>query len=187
MNYNNERLVEAIEEGKIVRVSENYARKEGPPILRKPKLVQIQETVPKIPEKRKSKDDEKLNQLSHDLSKRPLNWRKNQIFDELVENFHWQISKARKSLGLTRKQLADLINEKEETIKMLEYGTLTVNDFVLINKVQAILGINLRKDKLDINKSMHDMIKEGEPFHEKKIEEETLSGSEIEIFEDEEF
>jgi len=190
MDNEGERLVEAIEQGKIVKVLETYARKEGLPILRKPRITQIQENVPKIPERTKPKDEEQRNKLSHNLSERPLNWRKNQIFDELIDNFHWRISKVRRNAGLTRKQLADLVKEKEETIKMLEYGTLAVNDFVLINKVQNALGINLRKDKLDLNQSMHDMIKTDEQEQtEEKIDKEVeeIKGDDIQIFEDEEF
>jgi len=190
MDNEGERLVEAIEQGKIVKVTETYARKEGLPILRKPRITQIQENVPKIPEKRRERDEEQKNRLSYNLSKRPLNWRKNQIFNELIDNFHWQISKARKNIGLTRKQLAQLVNEKEETIKMLEYGTLAVNDFVLINKVQDVLGINLRKDKLNLNQSIHDMIKtDTQEQTEEKIdsEVENIKGDDIQIFDDEEF
>lgn len=188
MDNQGEKQVDAIKEGKIVRVSEAYARKENLLILRKPKITQIQENVPKIPQRTKEEREEKKNKLSLDLTKRPLNWRKNQIFDELIENFHWKISKIRKNMGLTRKQLANLVKEKEETIKLLEYGTLIVNDFVLINKVQDVLGINLRKDKLDINKSMHDMIKTDSEETEELIDSdaENLHGSDIQIFDDDE-
>ena len=52
----------------------------------------------------------------------------------------------RKKRGVTKKQLAQLIGEKEEVIRTLEYGRLPAKDFVVINKIQKALGINLRKD-----------------------------------------
>jgi len=188
MNSEGEKLVEAIEEGRIVKVPEDYAKREGLPILRKPKIKQIQENVPKIPERNKTEEETK-NKLSLEISKRPLDWRKNQVISELIDNFHWYISKTRKNAGLTRKQLAQLINEREETIKMIEYGILPSSDFVVINKIQDALGINLRKDKINMNKSMHELLetKEQEKI-EQKIDEEikSIQGSEIQIYDDEE-
>lgn len=173
-------LVDAIEEGKIVKVTEEYARLECLPILRK--------QTPKIHiSKKKQKEDEP--RLSFDDFRKPLNWRKSQVLSELMENFHWQISKRRRQLGLARRQLAQRINESEYHIKMIENGTLPKDDFVIINKLQIFLGINLRKDKKDFNKPARSLIKEEnlEEIKKDRLSKEdnpTFSGNEIQLLEE---
>ena len=105
----NQDYVEAIEEGKIVKVTEEYAKLEGLPILRR-------YTPQKVQEKKKQ---EKTTYLLFDDFRKPLK-PKSQVLLELIENFHWQISKKRREFGLTRRQLAQKINEPEYYIKMLE-------------------------------------------------------------------
>jgi|SRR3989344_3651935 len=175
-----ETLVEAIEDGKIISVTEKYAKREGLPILRKPRIIQLKENLSKNPDRKMEKYEEQ-RRLANDISRRPLNWRNNQIFDELIENFHWEIAKARRTRGLTKRQLAELIGEKEETIKLLEYGSIVVKDFIIINKVQNVLGINLRKDKVDLKKSMHEIIETGT---QEGSNAEEFKSSDVQIFED---
>ena len=71
---------------------------------------------------------------------------------ELIPNFNWEIAKARRTKGLTRKHLGRLVNADEDSIKLLENGLLPSPDFILINKIQTALNLNLRKDKKDFNK-----------------------------------
>ena len=138
------KMVDAIEDGKIVRVTEEYAKQEGLFILRKPKQpfdpneIATRNAIKKRFSEEKSYDLESL--------RRPLGWSKTQVVLELVENFQWQISTARRSKNISRRQLANAVGESENTIKMLENGILPYNDFILLNKVQEYLGINLRKD-----------------------------------------
>ena len=170
-------LVDAIEEGKIVRVSEEYARREGLTILRIHK--QEEENKAKL---KKNQEEEYIS--PYDLRK-PLNWRKDQVYSELVENFHWQISKKRKALGLTRKKLAERINETEYTIKLIENGILPRGDFVIINKLQNLFSINLRKDKRDFVQSPRSFLKENPENQQEKTDKpkENVSGNDIEIIE----
>lgn len=149
-------MVDALEEGKIMRVSEGYAKKEGLTILRR------HEPKNYLEREKQSQPIQKIgiegraykkSLLSFEELRKPLDWRKNQVVQELVEDFHWVIGKARRERNLTRKQFANLIHEHEETIKKLENGIVPTNDFILINKVQDYLHINLRKDKQNFSES----------------------------------
>ncbi len=189
MSYE-ERIVEAIEDGKIVRVTENYARREGIPILRRPET--LQQRTPLPPEKVKKIQAEFKTDLMDALKKKP-SWKEKQVLSELVENFHWKIKTERMKRGLTRKQLASMLNEKEEKIKLIEYGTMPSEDFVLINKIQNVLKINLRKDGKDFSQSINDLMKKTEAESKrtfvleqlKKQKEKSNSKSEIEILDNE--
>ena len=64
---------------------------------------------------------------------------------------------------------------------MLEYGSIVVSDFVIINKVQDALHINLRKDKVDLHKSVHEMIRTGT---QEGSAPEDFQESDVEVFED---
>ena len=51
-----------------------------------------------------------------------------------------------KSRGMTRKQFAEAIRASENDVKMIENGVLPSPDFVLINKIEQLFGITLRKN-----------------------------------------
>lgn len=155
MEQADEMIVEAIEEGKIVRVPESYAKREGLPIIKKSKMHEIQERIMRQGPMSKNIQEEKQKLM---YARPHSNWKDRQIASELKENFHWHIRLARKNRGLSRKQLAKLINESEESIKLLESGILPTKDFVLINKIQEALGLNIRKDGKDYTKSLGEMI-----------------------------
>jgi len=167
-------MVDAIEEGKIVKVTEDYATREGLPILKKAK-----EKI--FPPARKLKKDE--DNFFEDLTKLP-NHKKSQVTSELIENFNWRITNRRRSLGISRKQLADSINESESTLKFIENGLLKKDDFIIINKIQNQLNINLRSDKKDFSESPRSLLNE-EKDTPKSQEKNSMSGADIEITEDE--
>lgn len=148
------KLVEAIEEGKIVNVPEEYAIRERLPILRKPQI----EVIGKSKEAGKNIDAKDLRGVDRKeifgLNFRKP-WRKrNDVIEALIDNFHWVIAAKRRQLGMTRKKLADAIGASELEVKMIENGVLPSDDFVLISKIQNYLGINLRKDAQDFGKSL---------------------------------
>lgn len=187
-------LVEAIEEGRIVKVSELYAKREGLPIIRRPHMGQIDEhhtpLSPKVTPQLKIGERRHI----HDAPKVHDNWQKQQVVSELIENFHWRIRIERKRKGLSRKQLAKQINEPEANLMEIESGNLPRNDFVLINKIQQALNINLRKDKKNYSQSVQDLMQstrkplieqQREYLRMKKTKGDSISGSEIEILEDE--
>lgn len=144
-----EEIVEALEEGKIVRVSEAYARSEGLPIIRRTKVAASEQT----PVKRTLEEERRLKQISKPHS----NWRDRQVISELAENFNWQLIQARKKRGLTRRQVSKELSVDENSIRLVESGMLPSQDFILINKLQEFYKINLRKDGKDFNKPIKDM------------------------------
>jgi len=187
-----ERLVEAIEEGRIVKVPESYAKSEGLPIIRRDKreenLEHYSRLSPGTPQHIKSE----FKRPFSEILEHPKSWKSSQVTSELLENFNWQIRIERKRQGLTRKQLAKLLNEPEENLKMLEAGFLPSNDFILINKIQKTLGVNLRKDQRDYSKSFGEMIKNTEQVKQPEVwkskvtksktdEDDGFSGTDIEV------
>lgn len=167
-------FVEAIEEGKIVRVSEEYARMEGLPILKKPEICV----------RKPRHDPNEEEHLSLEDFRKPLNWQKSQVMAELIENFHWKISRKRKELGITRRQMAQVINEPENNIKLLENGILPKSDFIIINKIQSYLKINLRKDNKDYTQPMRTLVEKSSQEENKKPQKDgRLLGDDIQIIE----
>ncbi|MBI2451992.1 helix-turn-helix domain-containing protein [Candidatus Pacearchaeota archaeon] len=188
-----ENIVEAISHGKIVRVSESYARSEGLPILRRQTHEEFQKKLEKVYSPSKTqKQEEKIKPLQY--LRKPAGWKEKQVVSELVDNFNWQIKFARRNRGLTRKQFAKMINEPESSLQMLEFGVLPSPDFILLNKVQQALGINLRKDQKDFGQSVKEMIEKAkenekqEQLEKSKFKtaksEEDLVGKDIEIADD---
>jgi ribosome-binding protein aMBF1 (putative translation factor) len=151
-----ENIVEAIDDGRIVKVSEDHAKREGLLILRKTNEIsggtQVESSGGFENSGNPVISDPEAHVGLEDLRK-PLDWRNQQVTQELIDNFHWHLSKARRERNLTRKQVADDLNESEKTIKLLENGIVPSKDFVLINKVQGYFGINLRRDGKDFGES----------------------------------
>ncbi len=70
---------------------------------------------------------------------------------ELIEDYGAQIRKARQRLGLTEKDLAMKMQEKESVVKKLEKEELTP-DNKMIAKIRRVLGINL-VERIEAQKS----------------------------------
>src|SRR3989338_8222734 len=150
MEFPKKRYVEAIEDGKIVYVSEDYARKEDLFVLKKigeEGFEQQKMADLRLKDKQMKIKNGEISRPLMDDFRRPMKQKKSQITEELVYNFHWEIKKKRRLMDLSRKQLAIDINEPEKDVMMVENGMLPREDFVLINKIQQRLGINLRKDR----------------------------------------
>lgn len=199
MNQYEVKFVDAIEEGKIVKVPEDYALREGLPILRKPKIVSLEhskkEEVKRTGFERKEKEAYNLDRF-----RKPLR-QKNDVVASLRDNFQWQVSAKRRQLNLSRKQVAAAIGVKENDVKMIENGLLPQDDYVLVNKIQNYFGINLRKDGKDFTTPMREVVEKAalkevnelegmqpkkENFKDEgKIEaDELILGSDIEIVDD---
>ena len=161
-------FVDAIEDGKIVRVSRSYASKERLFVLRDGFQERMESEGNKsqamVPSPRENRKVFGKSPLDLDKLRKPLDYLKNDVVSELIDNFHWEIARARKLKSLTRKQLASMVGGREEHIKMIENGILPRNDFVIVSKIEQILGINLRKSASSAKK------------------EEVVSNSEIEVF-----
>jgi ribosome-binding protein aMBF1 (putative translation factor) len=160
MDSYSEKMVEAIEDGRIVKVPEYYAKREGLLIIRKPTEDDAQKTLSQKPDLLSMERIREKKQLkpTFDLTSRPLHWRQDQVVSELIDNFQWVIRQKRRERGLSKKQLSSLIGEPEENIKMIEVGIMPSKDFVLINKLQSFFHINLRKDQKDFSKSTRELL-----------------------------
>ncbi len=138
-------IVEAIDDGRIVRVTEEYARREGLPILRKREVSFVDNPSRKAAIEQEKKEIRGADAMN--TFRRPLRSKQgDSILSTLKENFHWDIAQKRKQMNLTRKQLADRLGVKELDIKMIENGVLPSQDYVLITKLEQLYGISLRKD-----------------------------------------
>lgn len=170
-------LVDAIENGKIVRVSEDYAKSEGLLVLRRPPIVPTGAQKQGI-----QKQEEKRGRglLAFDELRKPLKPGESDITNELIQNFQWHLGKKRRAKGITRKQLADSLGESEYNIKLIENGILPANNFVLVNKLENYFGMALRKNKGESKPLARLVQKQLEVVPEKK-DNSAVSGSEIEI------
>lgn len=63
--------------------------------------------------------------------------------EDLIDNFHWIIMRARRSKKMTVTQLARETGESERAIKLAEQGVLPENDYNLAVKLEEILGIKI--------------------------------------------
>ncbi len=144
-----DKLVDVIRDGEIVTVSEAQARAEdlfilrerhAPPAAPAPLTGHpaLRTTIPV-----RATSAQKAVPRWHSYQPE---YTKNNVAKELIDNFHWEIGKARRERNMTRLQMANALNTNEGIIKMLENGELPSDDFVLINKVQSFLHINLRRD-----------------------------------------
>ena len=190
-------IVEALESGKIVKVTEAYARREGLLVLRRPPIAPAQATLSTRWTKKKE-DREGRSFIGLDELRKPLKAKEGGIAKELIDNFHWELLRKRKARALTRKQVAAAINESENDLKLMESGIAPMNNFILVNKLESYYNINLRKNKVasappavrDISVFNVEGMKSGdskkplrEIIGEKKNEgkKEGISGGEIEI------
>lgn len=142
-------MVEAIDEGRIVRVPEEYAMREGLMILRRPKPpASSGPMVEERPEKRQS---------GIDALRKPLRYQRNEVVASLVDHFSWVVAQKRREKNITRKQLAAAVQCSEHAIKMIENGILPVENYILINRLESYFGITLRKDGAHYQGSMKEL------------------------------
>ncbi|HIG52140.1 TPA: hypothetical protein EYQ19_01855 [Candidatus Pacearchaeota archaeon] len=166
-----EDFVEAIKNGEIVKISRRQAVKEELFILRK---------VKEEKEAEKEKDgflndvsniSGKPRSLLESWKKKEFNYENNNVINDLISNFHWEIVQARRNRNMTRKQLAEEIKFSEDDLKMIEFGQLPKDDFILINKLENFLKINLKKVK------SNEQITSLSDLQKKKEKEEALKDS----------
>jgi len=166
-------FVDAIESGRIVRVTEGYAKREGLFILRK------HESVIATPVK-KNKDEE--GRPLFDDFRKPLRFKENDVAKDMVSNFHWMLIEKRKARNMTRKQLANALGESENSIKLMENGVIPFGNYVLVNKLEKFYGISLRKGSINYQESARGLLEgkkespRGEPGKSNDV-----SGNEIDI------
>ena len=142
-----ERLVDAIKDGQIVTLPETIAHEEELFILRVHEKRDPSASLPSIESRRRFRETPIHHQkpVARWHSYEP-EYKKNNVIKELIDNFQWELNKARKARSMTRLQLANTLGVSEHIIQMVENGELPSDDFVLINKLQNYFGINIRRD-----------------------------------------
>lgn len=173
-------MVEAIEDGKIVRVSKDYALREGLLILRNAFASAQSENTSK------KKFDDEVEGSSNFIETCSFLKKKGQDETrELIPCFHWTISQVRRKKNLTRGQLAQMLGVNVQQLKLIENGVLPKNGLMLIRKIEEVLGVRLRKDNVEVSQPMRQLVEEQRERKEEKEEKnENIFGDEIEIEED---
>lgn len=128
--------VEAIENGKIVRVPEEYASTEGLLIIRRR---QNGLGFAANPEAAKA-----ITKPRFTMKKQSAYYLKNDLLSELKPNFHWELQKQRRVRNLSRRQLAKLCGVADGEIAALERGEIS-NNFIALSKIETFYGISVRK------------------------------------------
>ncbi len=163
------RLFDVISDRGIVKICEKCFSEEDMPIVRKPSSFQLWETKNKLPSSRQTvyerlshmsgiKKADNISERNRELLDKQETTLKDIIDknlersswkivpkDDLVDNFHWIIMRARRLKHLTQSQFARAIAEPEATIKILEEGVLVEGSYKVINKIENYLGIKLVK------------------------------------------
>ncbi|NCO11723.1 hypothetical protein CO038_02235 [Candidatus Pacearchaeota archaeon CG_4_9_14_0_2_um_filter_39_13] len=169
------KIVEAIKEGEIVRVSEEQARAEELFVLRNvPEVVNKDVETSLRPQK--TLDLTRFSEPKRDRFDvwRKAAYKKNNVAKELKDNFHWEILKKRRGLGMSRKQFADKLGETEERLKVIENGGLPEDNFALVIKIEKALNIVLRKENSIGNVNLAELQKAEEGRKEKSRVQEAI-------------
>jgi len=161
------RLFDVVSREGIVKICEKCSSEEDMPVVRKPTSFQLKEsgigprastgqTVYERLSRMSGIKDEGIKK-SELLDKQEVSLKGlvNRNFemtageigqrDDLVDNFHWIIMRARRLKHLTQSQFAEAITEPEAAIKAVEQGVLPKNSYKIINKIENHLGIKLIK------------------------------------------
>lgn len=179
-----ERLVDAIKEGEVVRISESQALAEDLFILKRFDTSKFDYSAPAETVVQKSRVQEKSPNLFESWKRGDL-VNKNNVISDLVPNFHWEILNKRRSKGLSRLQLASATGISESDLRLIEMGKLPSDDFVYISKIENHLGINLRRDRVNAVNWADLQKRQSEKKEEKKFENNPkVLGDEIEILDD---
>lgn len=67
--------------------------------------------------------------------------------DDLIDNFHWIIMRARRAKKWSISRFASEINEPERVLKMAEQGIMP-DGYDIVNKFETVLGINILKPEV---------------------------------------
>tara|TARA_Y100000310_G_scaffold343979_1_gene454338 strand:- start:1481 stop:2692 length:1212 start_codon:yes stop_codon:yes gene_type:complete len=150
------RLLDAIYENDIVKICDKCAIIEGIPVIKKPSTSQLRDSERFSPvyerlnrisglKNQEEKHESVLNQLKNIEEHPELTAPEEKRPFSLIENFHWQVMRARRNRGLSQKQLGWAIGESEMAIKMIEKSELPEDAEKLIRKLEQFFQIKLRE------------------------------------------
>jgi len=161
------RLLDVISREGIVKLCEKCFLEENMPLVRKPANFQLKESGFTSKSSNRKTVYERLSEISGVQNrkipeKELLNKQETTLKDivnknfeiisgeggsaeDLIDNFHWVIMRARRLKHLTQGQFAKAIAEPEAAIKAIEKGFLPKNNYRLIKKIENYLQIKLLK------------------------------------------
>lgn len=156
-------LLDAVSENEVIKICPNCSFLENVTMIKKPTNSQLSnvnrpyhvsermrrisgispQVKPQVKEEiRETLSSDKINQLN------------------LVDNFNWLVMMARKDKRLSRKQVADALMEKEDSIKMIENKELGRDSARVIEKLEQFFNIQLRKQGQQEEKIVKETIRE---------------------------
>lgn len=157
---------DVIDNGGIIKVCERCAREINLPIVGRPSNYQLKEAerhqtvyermvrMTKVDPRKRNKglneQDMKLRRIVEKNHKEKITTgsttREN---NNLVRNFHWEIMMARRKKKISQEQLANIIQEPELSIKMIEKGIVPKDYHKLVNKLESYFKISLLKSSAE--------------------------------------
>lgn len=98
----------------------------------------------------KQKDDEEKKHKTFLRNVVDSNFEKNfrndlNAKENLIDNFHWAVMRARRSKKLTQEQFAEAIQEPTKAIILIEKGFVP-EEKAILNKIENYLGIRIKKN-----------------------------------------
>lgn len=157
------KLFDAVHDLRMTTLCERCAIIENIPIIKKPNSEQLKESeTVRVSERMKDlsgiREPERKETFFKEDKLRELDINPELELPEkenldLSENYHWDIMKQRRRRGLSQRQLAESLGESEMAIQMIEKGKLPENAKSIINKLEQIFQLSLRKKEVKIQKS----------------------------------
>jgi len=156
VSENNIRLFDVISDEGIVKICNSCFIEGDFPVIKKPIEVQVSESRNDKPKHSpfhiadKSELLKKQEITLRDVVEKNFEKKlpeKTEKKEDLIDNFHWIIMRARRAKHISQKQLAEELKEPETAIKMAERGILPKDYFTLVSKLENSLGIRILKQE----------------------------------------
>ncbi|MAH03575.1 hypothetical protein CMI39_02195 [Candidatus Pacearchaeota archaeon] len=161
-------LFDAVSVDGIIKICRRCSLKENIPIIKKPNTLKLKESeknqtvydriskISGVDRKQNIFEQKKELLKKQETSLKDIvdkNFRMNfkqeeKSKDDLINNFHWIIMRARRSKKLTQEQLAKEIEEPVIAIQMVEKGVFPEDNFRFIIKLENYLKIRLLKPEI---------------------------------------
>jgi len=108
------------------------------------------------------RDDAALRKISDKNIKKDFQIQKKPRPD-LIDNFHWVITRFRRMKKITQEQFAREISEPLVAIQMAEQGVLPERDYTLVKKIESYLGIRLIKEEKTLERERIEQLENNAP------------------------
>ncbi len=148
-------LFEGILNAEMVRICEFCAEEEGVPILKKPSKEQlgradeshsVRERMERLSGHRDATEISKEQVIVQgNLAKLKMPPKK-QMHEDLVDDYYWRLTHARRKRKLSLSQLSEQIGIEAEKLEDIEKGKIPESFHELFLKIEAFLGIKMLKE-----------------------------------------